>query len=84
MPKFLVRAEGEVWRTLAQDLERMVAITSGPEVNMNDLGRALASIVGSVRAAFVSAGLPSVRMDAAAKALDLRTPKSALESFAGR
>ncbi len=81
MPRFIVRPEGDAWRALAQELERMTAMVCAPEVNLNDLGRSLAGVVRHARGVFVAAGLPSVRMDAAAKALDLTTGKSALEAF---
>ena len=82
MPKFVVRSDGEAWRALASELEKASALVRGADVNLNDLAKSLASIAIAVRRVFVDAGLASVRMDAAVKALDLRTKKSELERFA--
>ena len=81
MPKFVVRPETEAWRTLGAQLDRAGSLVRGPEVNLNELGKALASIARAALDVFAEAGLPSVRMEAAAKALDLRTKKSELEQF---
>lgn len=81
MPKFLVRSDGEGWRALTIELDRAAAMVRRDEVNLNELGKSLAAVVGAARQVFVEAGLSSVRMDAAVKALDLRSKKSELERF---
>ncbi|MDQ3031251.1 MAG: hypothetical protein M3Y87_02465 [Myxococcota bacterium] len=82
MPRFVVRAEGTEWDSLRRELASMGAVAAAEQVDMNELGKSLARTVTCVRAVFVSAAMPSVRMDAAVRALDLRTPKSELERFA--
>lgn len=80
-PRFVVRAEGAHWieiRRAASDLGELVG---AEEVDLNRLGHALAALVAGVRAAFEVAALPSLRLAAAKKALDLKTRKSALEAF---
>lgn len=82
MSKAIVRVEGEAWSTLATELDRLRALVAGPEVDMHALGKGLASLMLAARGVFTLAGMTSVRMDAAVKALDLRTAKSELEQFA--
>ena len=84
MPRFVVRPEGPAWDTLTGAVRQLASLVAAEEVDLNVLGASLAAVVGGARAVFVAAGLPSVRMDAAHKALDRQTPKSALESFVGR
>jgi hypothetical protein len=84
MPRFVVRAEGPEWEALRADVAALSAIAAGAEVNLNDLARALGRVVAGVGAAFTRARLPSVRLAAAEKALDLKTGKSELEAFVGR
>jgi hypothetical protein len=81
MPRFVVRAEGPEWEALRADVTALGTIAGGDEVNLNDLARALGRVVTGVSAAFARASLPSVRLAAAEKALDLKTAKSALEGF---
>lgn len=81
MPRFVVRAEGPEWEALRADVAALGALVGGAEVNLNDLARALGRVVAGVGAAFSREGLPSVRLAAAEKALDLKTGKSALEGF---
>ena len=82
MPKFRVRAEGDVWDELRVDAEKLAARVRAEEIDLNQLGKILSSVVRSSAAAFVKADLPSVRLEAATKALDLKTPKTELERFA--
>ena len=80
MPKFVVPRSDAV-HTLSRELGVMSALSSSADVNLNELAKALAVVVGATRAVFIAADLPSVRMDAAVKALDLRSKKSELEAF---
>jgi hypothetical protein len=83
MPKFVVTPQGEVWDRLRVEVTRLASLASGETVDLNQLGKALAAVVTASLSAFDTAGLPSVRMRAAAKALDLTTKKSELEHFVG-
>lgn len=55
----------------------------GPAVDLAQAGKALGRAAAALARAFAEAGVGSVRMRAAAKALDLRTPKGELERFVG-
>ncbi|GAB4217517.1 MAG: hypothetical protein OHK0013_45080 [Sandaracinaceae bacterium] len=81
MPRFVIRTEGPAPTALREALERAAEMLCADEVNLNELGRALHAVMAAAGETFRAAGLPSVRMDAAEKALDLRTAKSALERF---
>ena len=81
MPRFVIRTDLPAARALHDALERAASDLRNDEVNLNELGKALHAVLAAARETFGAAGLPSVRMDAAAKALDLRTSKRALERF---
>ncbi len=83
MPRFVVASRGEHWDAVRASLAELSRLASGGEVDLNDVGKGLSRLVIAVRAAFDDAGLPSVRLKAAVRALDLKTPKSALEAFVG-
>lgn len=80
-PRFVVRAEGAHWVDIRRAAEELGELVRAEEVDMNRLGHALSALVVGARAAFEAAALPSLRLEAAKRALDLKTPKSALEAF---
>ena len=82
-PRFVVRADGEPWVGLRRAAAELGELVAREEVDMNALGHALSACVTHARAAFERAALPSLRLEAARRALDLKTPKSALEAFLG-
>jgi len=84
MPRFVVRAEGPEWEALRAEVASLAALAGGDEVDLNHLARTLGRVVAGVGAAFARAGLPSVRLAAAEKALDLRTKNSELQAFVNR
>jgi hypothetical protein len=84
VPKFVVLAEGPTWDAIRRAASQVAELVARDEVDMNALGHALGALVSGVRAGFEGAALPSLRLDAAARALDLKTPKSALLVFLGR
>ena len=49
MPKFVVRPEGAAWRALSSELDRAAALVRGSQVNLNELGKSLASVVAAAR-----------------------------------
>lgn len=81
MPKFVVRVEGPVWQEVRRSVAELARETEGPTADLNRVGKALAAVVGAVAASFAHAELRSVRMTAAQRALDLKTPRGALEAF---
>lgn len=83
-PRFVVRADGAAWEAVRLSASDLAELVSREEVDMNALGHALGALVGAVRDAFEAAALPSMRLAAAARALDLKTSKSALSTFLGR
>lgn len=66
---------------LREELERMLAMTRADEVPLDELGKSLGAIARAIHGVFVASKTPSMRIDAAVKALDLRTKRSELESF---
>lgn len=80
-PRFVVRPDGEAWVALRRAVAELAELVGREEVDMNALGHTLSACVTSARAAFEQASLPSLRLEAASRALDLKTPKSALEAF---
>lgn len=75
---------GEAVRAaLSTSLDRARELVRADTVDGVELGKALAAITSAVRAVYVEAGVPSMRMAAAEKALDLRTKKTELETFVG-
>ena len=80
-PRFVVRAEGAHWVEIRRAAEELRALVHADEVDLNRLGHALSALVAGGRAAFEAASLPSLRLAAAKKALDLRTRKGSLEAF---
>jgi hypothetical protein len=82
MPRFRVRTTGDGWESLRRDAEALAAIVRGEEVDLNQLGKLLSAVVGGSFAVFTEAGLASVRLEAAVKALEPKTPRSELERFA--
>lgn len=81
MPKFVVRVEGPIWEEVRRSVAALSREVDGESADLNRVGKALASVVGAVAAAFTQAELPSLRMSAAQRALDLKTPRGALEAF---
>jgi hypothetical protein len=81
MPRFVIGTDGPGPAALRDALERAAGMLREEELNLNELGKALHAVMAAARETFRAAGLPSMRMDAAEKALDLRTAKSALERF---
>jgi len=82
MPRFVIQAQGELWAKVRTDVAQLQGIVGADVVDLNDLGKALAALVAGTAAVFAASGLASVRMEAASKALDRKTPKSELERFA--
>ena len=62
----------------------MLATSRSGEVRLDALGKSLAAVTVATRGVFGAAGVPSMRIEAAMKALDLRTKKSELEAFVDR
>lgn len=82
MAKFVIRSNEPAARALADAVESLSSLLREEELNLNTLGERLHLIVVAARGVFTAQNLPSVRMDAAVKALDLRTGKSELAAFA--
>jgi hypothetical protein len=84
MPRYLLRTDAPAPQALRGALERAAGVLREDAVDLHELGKVLHAVMAAARETFRAAGLPSVRMDAAEKALDLRTGKSALERFVGQ
>ncbi|MBX3272668.1 MAG: hypothetical protein KF729_20575 [Sandaracinaceae bacterium] len=62
-------------------LARMSALADEPRVNLVELAKAYQALAAAMARLARDAGRPSLRFDAIERALDLRTPKSALRAF---
>ena len=71
---------GDALRAHAQDLSSMLA---GKRMNLTEVGKLYERITRTLLEAIEQGGHSSLRFRAAAKALDLKTPKSRLASFLG-
>lgn len=82
MPRFVVEPRGDTWAALRAAIGALAERVAAEHVDLNGLGKDLGAVVRAARAVFGEAGLPSVRLAAAAKALDPVTKRSQLEAFA--
>ena len=83
MPR-TIEAEGPAWEALKDRAEALAATCSGGQVDLLALAKAYAAFAVAIGEAAEAAGQTSMRFEAAAKALDLRTPRSALTAFLDR
>jgi hypothetical protein len=81
MPRLEADTQGDAWDHLRAALSRLDAIAASPRADLVALGKAYAALAEAMREVALAAGQSSARFDAAARALDLRTPKSAIEAF---
>lgn len=84
MSKLDVSTQGDAWDALRASVGRLHELADRPEVNLVELGKAYQAVAKAMLAATSAAGQTSLRFDAVVRALDLRTPKSALLAFLGR
>ena len=83
MGRYDVRTDTERFAELREALAALQALTEQPEVNLVAIGKAYQRVATTLRAATTEHGPPSMRFAAVEKALDLTTPKSAIEAFLG-
>jgi hypothetical protein len=81
MGRYEVTARTARFEEVRNALERIRVLLDGPTVNLIGLGKAYQALATAIEAATSENGPPSLRFRAVVKALDLRTPKSSLESF---
>ncbi len=75
----------QAWRAVQQELEVLNAtVEAGVPVDLQRFAGELGALIQSYKAALELQGKTSVRIECVLKALDLKTPKSELERFAGR
>lgn len=71
---------GDALRAHVRDLSTML---DGKRVDLTEMGKLYERITRTLLEAIEQGGLSSLRFRAAAKSLDLKTPKSRLQSFLG-
>jgi hypothetical protein len=76
--------DSEAWDALRAALARMTELAEAPSANLVALGKAYAALAAAVLRVAESSGQTSARFAAVKKALDLKTPRSALEAFLSR
>ena len=84
MGKLDVTTEGEAWDGLRAGVARLDALSRQPTVNLVDLGKAFRAVAEGMVAVTAASGQTSARFEAVVRALDFKTPKSALAAFLGR
>jgi hypothetical protein len=77
----LASTDTVAFEQLRVSVKALDALVSAPAADPNGLAKAYASVARAMDAVAASMGLPSARFRAVVKALDLRTPKSALQAF---
>lgn len=82
MARMQTKPEGPAWDALREALARMQRLVEGDSLHLVDLGKAYAALASAMLAAAEASGQTSARFRAVARALDLRTPRSAIEAFA--
>ena len=83
MTKLDVSVEGSTGDALRAHVRDLSSMVEGKHVNLTEMGKLYESITRTLLAAIEQSGHSSLRFRAAAKALDLKTPKSRLASFLG-
>ena len=81
MSAYDVDTTSEAFDALRAALARLSALAGEPRVNLVELARAYQALATAMARLARDAGRPSLRFDAIERALDLRTPKSALRAF---
>jgi hypothetical protein len=76
----------EHWQRVAEELRQLIALIEAPgsPVDFNTRAKGLARAANAYYDAIGKEGLTSMRLQAVCKALDLKTPKSALTNFLGQ
>ncbi len=72
---------GAAWDELRRATDALRALIEAPHADLIALGKAYAGVAHAMVGCAAAAGQTSMRFQAAAKALDLRTSKSALREF---
>lgn len=72
------------WKPVREAAETVAAMLGEDQVDLVDFGKAYAEFAMALCVASRAGGTSSMRFEAAALALDLRTKKSALEEFLQR
>lgn len=81
MSKYRIEPHGEPWYQLREQCRLLVLLLEQSPLQLVDLGKRLETTIGAALRAVESQGISSLRLAAAAKALNLKTPKSSLEAF---
>jgi hypothetical protein len=79
--RFHVAADAASIGALRDQVEALLGLLRQPQVDLTALGHGLHRVAVSMLAASEAAGLTSARLQAAVRALDLKTPKSKLLAF---
>lgn len=83
MTKLDVSIEGTTGDALRAHVRDLSSMLDGKRVDLTEMGKLYEIITRTLLEAIVQGGQSSLRFRAAAKALDLKTPKSRLASFLG-
>jgi len=75
---------GPLWEPVREAAQTLATMLGEKQVDLVDFGKAYAAFAMALCVASRAGGTSSMRFEAAALALDLRTKKSALEEFLQR
>ena len=81
MKRHELSIEDIIWDSVRAHLRDFNTMLEGQIVNPMEMGKLYGELAQSLLEAIQKSGRSSLRFQAAAKALDLKTPKSQLESF---
>lgn len=79
-----VTTEGPHWERLRERIDALRALTDRPSVSLVELGKAYQALARAMLEVATASGQTSARFEAVVRALDLKTPKSALHAFLDR
>ena len=81
MSKYDVTPDGASWKTLRCHLQEMEAMLGQPQFNLVQFAKIYEASAKTLLKAVKERGMSSSRFEAAARALDLKTPKSKIDQF---
>lgn len=84
MSSYFSAGQGDAWQIALQQLQRMSSMLANANeqpMHLNHFAKAYGAFAKAYLEAIQAEGKSSMRAAAAAKALDLHTPKSQLEEF---
>ena len=83
MPNLNASPDGVHWKSFRKHLREMDAMLDGKSFNLVQIAKLFQASAAAMLEGVKAQGMSSLRFSAVVVALDLKTPKSALERFTG-